>query len=325
MHNKIKTALVLGAGGFIGTHLVTSLKKLGWYVIGADLKHNEFRSSDADEFYLVDLRDSKSVQDIMSPKINTVYQLAADMGGAGYIFAGHSDADIMSNSAMINLNVVSGMRQAKIRDVFFTSSACVYPCHNQMEVENLVIDEESVYPANPDSEYGWEKLFAERLYLSFARNYHIRVRIARLHNVFGPYGVYNNGREKVPAAICRKVIECDDGEIEIWGDGNQHRSFLYIDQCIEGIHRIHSCDHALPLNLGSTTMISINELVDLVASVANKSIRIKSVSGPIGVQARVSDNRMLKHFVKWQPVENLRYGLAETYAWMNNEINNSRS
>lgn len=312
-------ALVCGAGGFIGTHLVSSLKKRGYYVVGADLKYPEHSSSEADKFYQIDLRSKKNVEMLFTYGIDEVYQLAADMGGAGYIFTGDHDADIIHNSSQINLNICEVMRERGVKKVFYTSSACVYPERNQLDPDNPLCEEDSAYPADPDSDYGWEKLFSERLYLSYARNYNFRVRIARLHNVFGPLGAFNNGREKAPAAICRKVFE-SNGTVEVWGSGNQTRSFLYIDQCIEGIHRIMQGDYGLPLNLGSTNKISINDLVNLVSAIAGKKVEIINVPGPQGVNGRNSDNKLIYQQLAWVPEEKLEYGLRETYKWISEKL-----
>ena len=296
----MKRIVVCGAGGFIGTHLVTSLKKQGHYVIGADLKYPEFSTTDADLFYITDLRNLDNVKQVLDNNIDEIYQLAADMGGAGYIFTGNNDADIMHNSAAINLNVLHTMVQLGIKNVFYSSSACMYPSHNQEDPDNPLLSEDSAYPANPDSEYGWEKLFSERLYMSFARNYQIRARIARFHNIFGPLGSWNNGKEKAPAALCRKVAQCEDnGAVEIWGPGNQTRSFLYIDECIEGIHRIMASDCEFPLNLGSERMISINQLALLIAKLAGKNISIRNVDGPRGVMGRNSHNKLIQQTIGW--------------------------
>jgi nucleoside-diphosphate-sugar epimerase len=312
-------SLVCGAGGFIGHHLVKSLKSQGHYVIGADLKYPEFESTQADEFYLVDLRDQSAVGTLITNRINTIYQLAADMGGAGYIFVGDNDADIMHNSALINLNILEAMVKNHIKNVFYTSSACIYPSHNQLDPNNPLLSENSAYPANPDSEYGWEKLFSERLYLSYAKNYDLRVRIARLHNIFGPLGSWSNGKEKVPAALCRKVAQTT-GEVEVWGPGNQTRSFLYIDQCIEGIHRIQQSEYKYPLNLGSERMISINDLCLLIAHIAGKQIIIRNVVGPTGVMGRNSHNQLIYDSIGWAPTDNLEHGLTNTYAWIKQNI-----
>jgi nucleoside-diphosphate-sugar epimerase len=321
----MKTVLVCGAGGFIGTHLVESLREKGHTVIGVDLKNPEYSESKANRFYILDLRVPENVNSIFeSHRFDEVYQLAADMGGAGYIFTGEHDADILHNSAMINLNILDAMRKNEVKRVFYSSSACIYPSHNQTDPDNPLLTEESAYPANPDSEYGWEKLFSERLYLSYARNYDIQVRIARFHNIFGPMGSYDNGKEKAPAALCRKVALADNnGEIEIWGPGNQTRSFLYIDECIEGIHRIMESECSIPLNLGSTRMISINDLALLIASLTNKKINIKNVDGPIGVMGRNSDNTLIKKSIGWSPDENLEAGLIKTYKWIMEQLSNN--
>jgi GDP-D-mannose 3',5'-epimerase len=315
----MKKMLVCGAGGFIGGHLVTSLKLQGHYVIGADIKAHEYKISDADEFHIMDLREQNSVRQLITNDIDTIYQLAADMGGAGYIFSGANDADIMHNSAMINLNVAKEMICKGIKNIFYTSSACMYPSHNQEDPDNPLLSEESAYPANPDSEYGWEKLFSERMWLNFGRNYNLRVRIARLHNVFGPLGAWNNGREKAPAALCRKIASSVDS-IDIWGSGDQTRSFLYIDDCIEGIHRIQDSQCGMPLNLGSERMISINDLARMIAHIANKSITIKNIPGPTGVMGRNSHNDLIKKTIGWSPIDNLEHGLGKTYQWIQTQI-----
>lgn len=312
--------LVCGAGGFIGGHLVTSLKQQGHYVIGADIKEHEYKFTDADEFHVMDLREQANVRQLISNDIDTIYQLAADMGGAGYIFTGENDAHIMHNSAMINLNVAEEMVRKGVKNVFYTSSACIYPSHNQEDPANPLLSEESAYPANPDSEYGWEKLFSERMWMSFARNYNLRVRIARLHNIFGPLGSWNNGKEKAPAALCRKIAN-STGEVEVWGPGIQTRSFLYIEECIKGIHHIQNSNCGIPLNLGSERMISINDLVQLISTIANKSITIKNIPGPLGVMGRNSHNALIQQVINWQPAENLEYGLEQTYQWITEQIN----
>ena len=317
-----KKVLVCGAGGFIGGHLVSSLKQQGHYVIGADIKQHEYKKTDADEFHVMDLREQSNVRRLITSDIDTIYQLAADMGGAGYIFTGENDANIMHNSAMINLNIAEEVVAKGVKNVFYSSSACMYPSHNQEDPDNPLLSEESAYPANPDSEYGWEKLFSERLWMSFARNYGIRVRIARLHNVFGPQGSWNNGKEKAPAALCRKVAESHNGEIEVWGPGVQTRSFLYIDECIEGIHRIQASDCDIPLNLGSERMISINGLVGLISTIAKKPVKINNVPGPMGVMGRNSHNQLIRDTIGWAPQDNLESGLEKTYAWISHMIAN---
>jgi nucleoside-diphosphate-sugar epimerase len=311
--------LVCGAGGFIGSHLVTSLKAQGHYVIGADLKRPEYSPTDADEFYQYDLRDQQLVKKLITGNIDTIYQLAADMGGAGYIFTGENDANIMHNSAIINLNIAEAMVSAGVKNVFYTSSACMYPSHNQEDPDNPLLSEESAYPANPDSEYGWEKLFSERVFMAFAKNHGIRARIARLHNVFGPLGSWNNGKEKAPAALCRKVAE-SSGLIDVWGPGVQTRSFLYIDECIEGIHKIQASNCDFPLNLGSERMISINDLALLIAKLADKQISINNIPGPMGVMGRNSHNKLIKETIGWAPADNLEYGLEQTYTWINKQL-----
>ena len=317
----MKKVIVCGAGGFIGSHLVTDLKSRGYYVIGVDLKYPEFSQTDADEFVIADLRVHSNVDHIIKSDVDEIYQLAADMGGAGYIFTGEHDADIMHNSCQINLNVLDVMKKKGIKKVFYSSSACMYPSHNQEDPNNPLMSEDSAYPANPDSEYGWEKLFSERLYLTYARNYKIDIRIARFHNIFGPNGSWNNGKEKAPAALCRKIAMCEDkGVVEIWGPGNQTRSFLYIDECIEGIHRIMESNCAVPVNLGSTRMISINQLVFLIAKLVGKNVSIQNVDGPRGVLGRNSDNRLIKELINWVPDENLEDGLIKTYNWIKQQL-----
>ncbi len=317
-----KTVLVCGAGGFIGNYLVESLKEKGHYVVGTDLKVPLYNETKADKFYIADLRDQYCVDDLFNVhEYDEVYQLAADMGGAGYIFTGEHDADIMYNSVQINLNILDNCKRHKIKKVFYSSSACMYPEHNQTDPNNPDLSEDSAYPANPDSEYGWEKLFSERLYMTYEKNYGIECRIARFHNVFGPRGSWNNGKEKSPAALCRKVAFADDGDtVEIWGPGTQTRSFLYIDECIEGIHTIMEGNVSRPLNLGSERMISINDLALLIASLTNKKINIKNVDGPMGVMGRRSDNTLIRELLNWSPKEDLENGLLETYRWINEQI-----
>ena len=317
----MKKILVCGAGGFIGTHLVEKLKEQGHYVIGADLHYPLYNDTKADEFIIADLRVHSNVDHVIHSDVDEIYQLAADMGGAGYIFTGEHDADIMHNSCQINLNVLDVMKKKGIKKVFYSSSACMYPSHNQEDPQNPLMSEDSAYPANPDSEYGWEKLFSERLYLTYARNYGIDVRIARFHNIFGPRGSWNNGKEKAPAALCRKVALCEDkGVVEIWGPGNQTRSFLFIDECVEGMQRIMNSNCTVPVNLGSTRMISNNQLVFLIAKLNNKSVSIQNVDGPRGVLGRNSDNKLIKEMIDWVPNEDLEAGLVKTFNWINEQI-----
>ena len=324
----MKKALVCGAGGFIGSHLVKRLKNEGYWVRGVDLKYPEFSQTVADEFVIGDLRNHNTVMTVMhlnrawDDGFDEIYQLAADMGGAGYIFTGDHDADVMHNSATINLNVVSNaVKFAKKPKIFYSSSACIYPAYNQLDPENPLCSEESAYPAAPDSEYGWEKLFSERLYLSHARNYGLEVRIARFHNIFGPEGTWRGGKEKAPAAICRKVAECDDGgTIEVWGDGQQTRSFLYVDECVEGVIRLMRSDCTVPVNIGSEEMIKINDLVKMVASISGKVINIKNVDGPVGVRGRNSDNRLIFSNLNWRPHASLAHGILVTYDWVSQRV-----
>lgn len=319
----MKKALVLGAGGFIGSHLVKRLKAEGYFVRGADLKAPEFSDSPADQFFILDLRLLENIHYIMDIHFDEVYQLAADMGGAGYIFSGDHDADVMHNSAMINLNVAKQASEMGITKVFFSSSACIYPQQNQQNSENPNCIETSAYPANPDSEYGWEKLFSERIYKSYQRNYGLDVRIARFHNIFGPEGSWNNGKEKAPAAICRKVAETKDGGvIEVWGDGKQTRSFLYIDECLEGVRRLVNHSHAIdPVNIGSDEMVSIDDLVRIIAMIAGKRIMVKHIPGPLGVRGRNSNNHYIEQELGWKPSSSLIDGLTPTYKWINEQVN----
>ena len=315
-----KRVLVCGSSGFIGSRLVSSLREQGHYVIGADISEPRY-TTDTNEFYQYDLRDPGRVNELMAKDVGEVYQLAADMGGAGYIFTGDNDADIVHNSSVINLNILQAMVEHNVKSVFYTSSACIYPEFNQIDPNNPTCHEASAYPAMPDSEYGWEKLFSERLYASYSRNYDIRVRIARLHNVFGPNGSWNNGKEKAPAALCRKVAECNNGDaIEVWGPGNQTRSFLYIDEAVEGIHRIMNSNYDKPVNLGSSTFISINDLVILIAKIANKQVTISNVPGPVGVMGRTSDNKLIQQVTNWTPDEDLEQGLRNTYKWIEEQL-----
>lgn len=315
----MKRILVCGAGGFIGGHLVEKLKADGCWVRGVDLVENEFIDSTADEFILGDLRDPH-LCDELTHGIDEVYQLAADMGGAGYIFTGERDADIMHNSGAINLNIARYSAANKVHKVFYSSSACIYPIFNQLEPDNPDCSEDSAYPAMPDSEYGWEKLFSERLYLSYARNYDLKVRIARFHNIFGPEGAWNNGKEKAPAALCRKVAQANDGDsIEIWGDGKQTRSFLYIDECLEGVQRLMESDHEGPFNIGSDEMISINNLAKMIIKISGKDLSIKNIDGPLGVRGRNSDNRLIFEKLQWRPSLPLQKGIEKTYKWIEQE------
>ena len=312
--------VVLGAGGFIGGHLVSRLKKEGHWVRGVDMKWHEYKKTDADEFIIADMRDPIKVDTVIDSTIDEVYQLAADMGGAEFIFSGLNDCDIMHNSALINLNICNICVKKGVKKVFYSSSACIYPEHNQLDPDNPNCEESSAYPANPDSEYGWEKLFSERMYLAYMRNKGLNVRIARFHNIFGPYGTWRGGREKAPAAICRKVAEAKNGDnIEVFGDGKQTRSFLYIDECVEGILRLMKSDFIGPVNIGSDEMVTINQLVDIVAEVAEKKINKKHINGPLGVRGRNSDNRLIKLKLNWSPTEPLKAGIKKTYKWINEE------
>ena len=317
----MKSALVCGAGGFIGSHLVKRLKREGFWVRGVDLKFPEFGETAADDFLIGDLRDQTICATVTDRRFDEVYQLAADMGGAGYIFTGEHDADVMHNSATINLNMVEACRRRNIKRVFYSSSACMYPAYNQEDPNNPNCAESSAYPAAPDSEYGWEKLFSERLYLAYGRNHGMECRVARFHNIFGPEGTWTGGKEKSPAAICRKVAEAKmGGEIEIWGDGNQTRSFLYIDECIDGVLRLTRSEHTGPFNIGSEEMVTINQLATMVMEIAGKKLSIRHVSGPTGVRGRNSDNRLIKETLGWAPSKSLRDGMEKTYAWIEAQV-----
>jgi len=316
----VKRLLVNGAGGFIGGHLVKRLKAEGHWVRAVDMKRHEFCESSADEFMQADLRDPEVVKAAVQD-IDEVYQLAADMGGAGYIFTGEHDAQVMHNSATINLNTLEFGVKAGVRKFFYSSSACIYPEYNQLDPENPRCSEESAYPAAPDSEYGWEKLFSERLYLSYMRNHGVQVRVARFHNIFGVEGTWCGGREKSPAALCRKIAEASNGgDIEIWGDGKQTRSFLYVDECIEGIRRLMESDFTGPVNIGSEEMVTINRLAEIIAGVAGKQIGIRHVQGPLGVRGRNSDNLLIREKLGWEPSRPLQEGLAKTYTWILGQI-----
>jgi GDP-D-mannose 3',5'-epimerase len=317
----MKRALVLGGGGFIGSHMVRRLKQEGYWVRAVDLKLPDFSKSSADEFLIGDLRDSQFVDEILIG-FDEIYQFAADMGGAGYIFTGDHDADVMHNSATINLNVLNSIKNNSINTkIFYSSSACIYPEHNQMDPNNPNCEESSAYPANPDSEYGWEKLFSERLYFSFHRNYGIKVRVARYHNIFGPEGTWKGGKEKAPAAICRKVaVASDQDSIEIWGDGEQTRSFLYIDECIEATRRLMDSDFIGPVNIGSEEMVSINQLVDLASSIEGKHLVKSHIPGPTGVRGRNSNNNLIKEKLNWNYSLPLSEGIKKTYNWIRERI-----
>lgn len=320
-----KTALVCGAGGFIGSHLVKRLKQEGFWVKGVDLKFPEFGETAADDFVIGDLREPELCRSILDKPYDEVYQLAADMGGAGYIFTGEHDADVMHNSATINLNMVYHGQKAGIKKIFYSSSACIYPEYNQMDPDNPKCSEDSAYPAAPDSEYGWEKLFSERMYFAYNRNYGLDVRVARFHNIFGPEGTWTGGREKAPAAMCRKVAETKDGgEIGMWGDGKQTRSFLYIDECLECMRRFMDSSFKGPMNIGSEEMVKINQLAEIVTEIAGKSLKIKHIDGPLGVRGRNSDNKLMREKLGWEPTMPLKKGLAKTYAWINEQVKKAK-
>ena len=348
-HNK--TALVLGAGGFIGSHMVKRLKSEGYWVRGVDLKRPEYSVTEADEFIQGDLRDIEFVRRVLEFRgvrgnfyhsvpyrlvgsFDEIYQFAADMGGAGFVFTGENDADIMHNSVQINLNVLECQRkQNEAKDtnhtkIFYSGSACMYPEHNQLDPDNPDCREESAYPADPDSEYGWEKLFSERLYFAYNRNYGIPVRVARYHNIFGPEGTWDGGREKSPAAICRKVAHLPDvgGAIEVWGDGQQTRSYLYIDECIEATRRLMDSDFMGPVNIGSEEMVRINELVEIVSKVAGKPVqRRHKLDAPLGVRGRNSNNDLIRSMLGWDYQQTLEEGIAKTYAWICQQIEEQKN
>jgi GDP-D-mannose 3', 5'-epimerase len=317
----LKTALVLGAGGFIGGHLVKRLKTEGFWVRGVDLKFHEHAETEADDFVVGDLRDAYFVRQVIDRRFDEVYQLAADMGGAGYIFTGENDADIMHNSATINLNVADACHKRSVRRVFYSSSACMYPAYNQEDPDNPVCSESSAYPAAPDSEYGWEKLFSERLFLAYNRNHGMEARVARYHNIFGPEGTWRGGKEKAPAAICRKVAAVrSGGEIEIWGDGQQTRSFLYINECLEATTRLLRSNFQGPVNIGSEEMVTINQLVSIVSDIAGKEVYVRHIDGPQGVRGRNSDIRLIQEKLGWSPSQSLRDGLTPTYRWIEQRL-----
>lgn len=318
----MRSALVCGAGGFIGSHLVKRLKKEGFFVRGVDLKFPDFSPTAADDFVIGDLRDPYVVKSVIDRRFDEVYQLAADMGGAGYIFTGEHDADVMHNSATINLNVVDAAHKRNINRVFYSSSACIYPAYNQEDPDNPKCSEDSAYPAAPDSEYGWEKLFSERLYLAYNRNFKMNNRVARYHNIFGPEGTWEGGKEKAPAALCRKVaMAASGGSIEIWGDGKQTRSFLIVDECVEGTIRLTRSDWEGPVNIGSEEMVTINQLAQTIIDISGKSLEIKHIPGPTGVRGRNSDNKLIGEKLGWQPSTTLRASLEKTYAWIESQVN----
>jgi GDP-D-mannose 3',5'-epimerase len=317
----MKKALVCGAGGFIGGHMVKRLKSEGYWVRGVDIKEHEFCELPADEFVIGDLCDPRVVETVVDEGMDEIYQFAADMGGAGYIFTGEHDAAVMHNSALCNLNMVHEAVRKKVGKIFYSSSACIYPESIQTDPENPGLKEEFAYPAEPDSEDGWEKLFSERLYMAYQRNCGIEVHIARFHNIFGPEGTWCGGKEKAPAAMCRKVAEAEDGgEIEIWGDGEQTRSFLYIDECIEGVRRLVESDVSDPINIGSDEMISINGLAQMVADVAGKKVGLEHIPGPLGVRGRNSENSLIGEKLNWTPSQPLLKGIEKTYAWIAEQV-----
>jgi len=317
----VSRALVLGAGGFIGSHLVKRLKAEGHWVRGVDLKNPRYAASPADEFQVADLRVYENVVAALAGGFDEVYQLAADMGGAGFVFTGEHDADIMHNSAQINIHVLDVARKNRIGRIFYSSSACMYPEYNQLDPDNPKCNEASAYPAAPDSEYGWEKLFSERLFFAYARNYGLQVRVARYHNIFGPEGSWHDGREKAPAALCRKVAMANVGEaIEMWGDGKQTRSFLYVDECVEATLRLMRSDFTGPVNIGSEEMVSINQFADMIMDIADKKLNVRHIPGPTGVRGRNSDNHLIREKLGWAPSLPLGIGLRKTYAWIHEQI-----
>jgi nucleoside-diphosphate-sugar epimerase len=319
---KNKRVLVLGGGGFIGANLVKRLKRLGNHIVAIDLNYPQFSASYADQFIQADLRDERILTEALSKSYDFIFQLAADMGGAGYIFTGDNDADIMASSSKINLNLLSAAVKNRFKGtIFYASSACVYPEYNQMDPDSPNCEESSAYPAQPDSEYGWEKLFSERLFMSFQRNYGIQTRIARFHNVYGPEGVYEGGKEKAPAAICRKIIEAPtNGTVEVWGDGKQTRSFLFIDDCLDAMIKLIQSSCKEPLNIGSEEMVTINQLVELTIAISGKNAKILHIEGPQGVRGRCSNNLKVTQAIGWSPEISLNDGIKMTYAWISDQM-----
>ncbi len=321
----MKAALVCGAGGFIGSHLVKRLKREGFWVRGVDLKFPEFAETEADDFVIADLREPTNCRAIVDRRFDEVYQLAADMGGAGYVFTGIHDADIMHNSAMINLNILEACKNRNTKRVFYSSSACIYPQRNQLDPNAPVTREDSAYPADPDSDYGFEKLFSERLYLAYQRNYGMQVRVARYHNIFGPEGSWNDGREKAPAAMCRKVAEtAAGGSIEMWGDGEQTRSFMYVDECLEATTRLTRSNFTGPVNIGSEEMVTINQLARMAMEIAGKDLTIEHIPGPLGVRGRNSHNDLYEKELGWRPSQKLIDGMRKTYPWIATQVEKAR-
>jgi nucleoside-diphosphate-sugar epimerase len=319
---EARKALVCGAGGFIGSHMVKRLKQEGYWIRGVDLKRPEFSPSAADDFVVGDLRNVGTWERVLDSRFDEAYQFAADMGGAGFVFTGENDAEIMHNSAMINLHMAHFGVTRKVKQVFYSSSACIYPAYNQQDPDNPNCAEQTAYPAAPDSEYGWEKLFSERLYFSFCRNRGLDVRVARFHNIFGPEGTWTGGREKAPAALCRKIAQQPaGGEIEIWGDGEQTRSFLYIDECIEAVRRLmRSAVFRGPVNIGSEERVTINQIAAMIMEIAGKTVTLKHVPGPQGVRSRNSDNALIRKELNWAPTASLKDGLAATYRWIDAQV-----
>ena len=331
----MKKAVVMGAGGFIGSHMVKRLKSEGYWVRGVDLKHTEFTKTEADDFVIGDLRDPIVVENVIDKDMDLLYQFAADMGGAGYIFVGDNDANVMHNSALINLNTAHESVKKGVKKIFYSSSACMYPAYNQTDPDNPMCSEDSAYPAEPDSEYGWEKLFSERLFKAFERNYGLNVRIGRFHNIFGPEGTWDGGKEKAPAAMCRKAAKCKEGDsLEVWGDGLQTRSFLYIDECIEAVQKLMESNFTEPINIGSEEMVSINQLAQIAIDLSEKNITINNLEGeafkakyghevPMGVRGRNSDNKLFRDNIGWEPNYPLSKGMEHTFRWIQSQLNSS--